>query len=122
MATRAERFRATAERKGGGGARAKSGAKRPGRTNWAERETAQLGTYDGTLPARETGRRNMSKSKSSRYELESSLTPKRPSRKQSRRSNNRQKTDSVLKGRQQLRVNNPKRRSAEHQRPGRSPG
>lgn len=121
MATRAERFRATAQRKGSSEAKAAARPKRARATNkarsgFAERETAELTTYDGSSPSRETGRRNMSRSKSSRYELESSITPKRPSRKQTRRSNNRQKTDSALQGRQQLRVNRPQRRSAEHRK------
>jgi hypothetical protein len=119
MATRAERFRATVERKGGATGRKRRASARRGRSDFAERATAELAAERGTLPSVLTARRNMSRAKSSRYQLETAVVPERPSRKQTRRSNNRQKTDSVLKARQELRVNSPQRRSAEHRKPGR---
>jgi hypothetical protein len=83
MATRAERFRADAERAAQAGkkrkiAKSPTGRRKDGRANPASHN-------DGSTHAKHSG-----------YALEGSLTA-RPSRKSTRKSANRQKTDSALR-------------------------
>lgn len=111
MATKAERFRATAERDGAAtqAKRASTSSKRvPG--NATASRTAQSAK---TTP-RPSGRTR--KAESASYQWEATAPSKRPSRKQTRGSVNRQKTDAVLKSRQELRISSPQRRHSEHQR------
>jgi hypothetical protein len=106
MATRAERFRASEER---------SGPKRPPKPP-AKPRSYKADTSKPAVSAADrrhggkSAARNRSLGKKAAFELEDSAAPKRPSRKSTRKSKNRQKAGTQLKARVELAVSSPERR------------
>ena len=108
MATRAERFRATVERSG---PKQTKGPARPRRNVRADTAAPGVSETLRVAGGASTGRRNLTRGKNAAYALEDSAAPKRPSRKSSRRSSNRQKAAPTLKGgKVDIVVHSPQRR------------
>jgi hypothetical protein len=110
MATRAERFRASQERSG-----PKRPPKPPAKPRSYKADTSRPAVsaadrrHGGKSAARNVSLAAGKKTKAA-FELEDSVAPKRPSRKSTRKSKNRQKAGTQLKARAQRAVSSPQRR------------
>ena len=105
MATKADRFRTSAERQ----AQKRKPPKRSARAAMAARRERAKARLRAPNPA--TRNEAPAHARKSSYELELATTT-RPSRKQTRKSSNRQKTDSGLRISAMNRVSSPKARAA----------